>query len=418
MEEQIKEKAILVSLVLNTNLGYDPEESLEELRLLAETAGAEVVGKMIQKRNRRDANFYIGKGKAEELLEICQESNADLVIFDDELSSVQGKKLEELLQVKVIDRTELILDIFAIHARTKQAKLQVELAQHQYNLPRLKRKWTHLERQRGGIGVRGGPGESQIEVDRRLVYKRISNIKNELNDIEKQHKTQRKLRSRKFNVSLIGYTNAGKTTLLNALADEKLYTANQLFATLDTTTRRVDLNGNVEILVSDTVGFIKKLPHQLVASFHATLEEAILSDLLVHVVDISQPHFENQINSVNNVLTELKIRDKEIIMVFNKTDLLGDYDEQINEIFEKYPGSILLSALNNEGMETLTQKLFEIATESKILLSLKIPFDESSILPFLYENGDVESEDYSEDGVKVEVRLPRELFYKVEKFVD
>ncbi|MBN1756103.1 GTPase HflX [bacterium] len=415
--EQSPEKAVLVALVTKRTRTDDPQESLQELELLAETAGAVVLNKVIQKKDRRDSHYYIGKGKLAELAQICQDELADLVIFDDELSPGQVKNLEEYLKIKVLDRTDLILDIFAIHARTKQARLQVELAHLNYNLPRLKRRWTHLERQRGGIGVRGGPGERQIEVDRRQIDHRISSLKKELEEIEKQHRVQRKLRSSKYNISLVGYTNAGKTTLLNALAREELYTADQLFATLDTTTRRVSLNGNLEVLISDTVGFIKKLPHHLIASFHATLEEAIRSDLLIHLVDASHPHFEHHIEAVNKVLTKLNINDKNILLVFNKIDLLEELSAFQSMVDRNYPNSLFISASRGDGLDELKGKLMDFATASKIKLALRIPFSEGKIISFLYDNGEVESEEYLSDHILFKVQLPRELFYMVEDYV-
>lgn len=309
---------MLIGVISKTQPAELAEEYLEELAFLTDTAGAVVKDKVFQRLEHPDSRTYIGKGKLNDVAAYIKEHAIDLAIFDDELTGAQLRNIEEVLKCKVLDRTNLILDIFAKRARTAQAKVQVELAQLRYLLPRLTRMWTHLEKQRGGIGLRG-PGESEIETDRRAIKNKLSVLKQKLEDIERVNQTQRKSRGNVVRVALVGYTNAGKSTLMNLLSKSDVFAENKLFATLDTTVRKVVFE-NIPFLLSDTVGFIRKLPHDLVESFKSTLDEVREADLLIHVVDISHPHFEDQINVVKQTLVELNSADKPQLLVFNKID--------------------------------------------------------------------------------------------------
>lgn len=341
----------------------DYEESLEELKLLAESARLDVRGVIRGRRAKPDAAHFVGAGKVEEIVEACQASEQPLVIFNHELTAAQQRNLEQHLQCRVLDRTGLILDIFAQRARSHEGKLQVELAQMEYLSTRLIRGWTHLERQKGGIGVRGGPGEKQLEMDRRMLRDRVKLLKDKLAKFRQQRAIQRRARQRAnvFSVSLVGYTNAGKSTLFNRLTRAQAYAADQLFATLDTTTRKVFLPGCGEVVLSDTVGFIKQLPHSLVAAFRATLEEAIQADLLLHVVDGASANRDSQVIEVNKVLAEIDAAEIPQVQIFNKIDLSGmepglDRDEY-GRIWR-----VRVSALTGEGMELIRQALVEYAT--------------------------------------------------------
>ncbi|SMO59264.1 GTPase HflX [Solitalea koreensis] len=316
---KIKERAVLIGVITPNETEAQEQEYLEELAFLAETAGADFLKSFTQKLQRPDSKTFVGSGKLEEIIEYINAEQADMVIFDDELSPSQLRNLgREMKDVKILDRSNLILDIFANRAQTAQAKTQVELAQYQYLLPRLTRMWTHLERQRGGIGMRG-PGESQIETDRRIILDKISLLKEKLQKIDKQNATQRRNRGELVRVALVGYTNVGKSTIMNMLSKSEVFAENKLFATLDTTVRKIVI-GNLPLLLSDTVGFIRKLPHHLVECFKSTLAEVREADILIHVVDISHANFEDQINVVNETLKELEALDKEVITVFNKID--------------------------------------------------------------------------------------------------
>ena len=352
-------RAILIGVKLRSNLMHEAEESLQELQQLAETAGIEVVYETIQSRNAPNPTYFIGEGKVEELKPLVEELDADAIIFDEELSPAQNRNLEKALDVATIDRTGLILQVFAQRALTKEARLQVALAQLEYALPRLTRMWTHLSRlATGGGGGRHlrGPGETQLEMDRRWVRRNIGHVRKALESVEKQRHTQRRNRSEKIKVSLVGYTNAGKSTLFNTLTGETVLAEDKLFATLDSTTRKVDLPQKQQILVTDTVGFIKKLPHQLVAAFKATLEEVLEADLLLHIVDVSHPEVEAQIAAVNVVLGELEATDVPMFMVFNKIDRLKS-DEELHILQCQYPDALPISAQRGDGIPALIDAL-------------------------------------------------------------
>lgn len=342
------ESAVLVGLAYGNQSMEDVEVYLDELEFLAKTAGAQTVKIFTQKLKTPDSRYFIGKGKLEEIIDFKEIHDIDMVIFDDDLTGKQTNLLEKEIGVKIVDRSTLILDIFALRAQTAQAKVQVELAQMQYLLPRLRGLWTHLERQRGGIGMRG-PGEQEIETDRRIVRDRINKLKERLEKIDRQNATQRKKRGEMIRVSLVGYTNVGKSTLMNLLTKSEVFAENKLFATLDTTVRKMVI-GAMPFLISDTVGFIRKLPHHLVESFKSTLDEVRESDVLIHVVDISHPQFEDHLKTVNQTLKELGVEEKEVLLVFNKIDLYRDrnFDELLDEETKEEILEQLVIRLNND----------------------------------------------------------------------
>jgi len=350
-------------------------ESLEELAALCQSAGGQIVASVIQAREKFRAGYLFGEGKLHELKSICQTSNAQLVIYDGEFSPSQQEKLEEFLDTAVIDRPALILDIFARHARSREARTQVELAQLEYLLPRLTGHWRHLERQEAAIGTRG-PGETQLETDRRLVGRKIAELKKSLKKIDSDRNTQRKRRSDKVCICLVGYTNAGKSLLFNRLTDENNLVADRLFATLDSTTRRVILTGGHELLLTDTVGFIRKLPVDLIASFRSTLKEATAADLLLHVVDFAASDCENKIGIVNKVLNDIGAEAIDQIVVFNKVDLVNNPDQQRN-IMSKYPGCRFVSALTGEGLEGLKQMLETACSRLTAKLTARVAQNDS-----------------------------------------
>ena len=356
----VPEKALLVAVCPSGQTMERTEEYLAELAFLLETAGGVAMKQVIQKLERPDTRTYVGSGKLEEIKEYKQALEVDFVVFDDELSPAQLRNLEKELECRILDRTTLILDIFAKRARTSTAKTQVELAQLQYMLPRLTRMWTHLERQRGGIGMRG-PGETQIETDRRLIKEKISLLKEQLACIDKQKTLQRKNRESLVRVALVGYTNVGKSTLMNVLSKSDVLAENKLFATLDTTVRKVVV-GNLPFLLTDTVGFIRKLPTQLVESFKSTLDEVVEADLLLHVVDISHPDHEAQMDSVNRTLEEIGAADKPVIMVYNKVDCLGEGCEEGvtgSERGVKGEDVLFVSAATRLNIDVLRQRLYD-----------------------------------------------------------
>ncbi len=414
-------RAILVGIKLRNTLMHETEESLQELQQLAETAGIEVVAVTIQPRNAPNPTYFIGEGKVEEELKpLIEELNADAIIFDEELSPAQNRNLERALEVATIDRTGLILQVFAQRALTKEARLQVALAQLEYALPRLTRMWTHLSRlATGGGGGRHlrGPGETQLEMDRRWVRRNIAHVRKALDAVEKQRHIQRRNRSEKIKVSLVGYTNAGKSTLFNRLTGETVLAEDKLFATLDSTTRKLDLPQKQQILLSDTVGFIKKLPHQLVAAFKATLEEVLEADLLLHVVDVSHPEAEAQIAAVNVVLEELDATDMPMFMVFNKVDRLKSDDEELHILQCQYPDALPISAQRGDGVPALIDALAQRFAERGTDISLCIPYTEGKTLDLLHKYGIVLDTEYTAEAVHVKARLPNRYLKSVSQFL-
>jgi GTP-binding protein HflX len=362
----------------------------------------------MQRRRKPEGATYIGSGKLEELNELVDIHDADLVIFDSDLAPSQTKNLEETLKVRVIDRTELILDIFASRAQTIESRLAVELAQLEYSLPRLKRMWTHLERQGvGGVGLRG-PGEKQLEVDRRLAQKRILDLKSELQTIHRRRQREVSARKTSRTVSLVGYTNAGKSTLLNKLTDSDVYVKDQLFATLDTRTRRWNLPGWGPVLLSDTVGFIRDLPHHLVASFRATLEEATQADLLLHVADAASKNVHDQIAAVFQVLTDLGIREKDTLLVLNKVDTL-EPPESLPILLERYPNAVPISARSGAGLEPLTAAVSDALSKEFFDLTVTMPIGNGRLAAMLAREGEVLSKRYDEATATIHCRVPKHV---------
>jgi GTP-binding protein HflX len=399
-----REKAILVK-VLFPNGDYNPDDPLDEIRGLAKTAGMEVVGGLLQKRPQVDIATYIGSGKVEELKELAAAHEADVAIFDNDLGPAQTRNLEKHLDVKVVDRTEVILDIFATRARTHESHLQVELAQLEYALPRLKRMWTHLSRYKGGIGVRG-PGEKQLEEDRRLVGKRIRDLKLKLEKVQARKEREVAGRGDAPTVSLVGYTNAGKSTLMNALTGAGVLAEDKLFATLDTRTRKWPFRGGGAALLSDTVGFIRNLPHSLVASFKATLEEASQADLLVHVADASSPEAESQIQAVHTVLEELGLADHPTILVLNKVDQVLDRSF-LDVLMAQHPGSIAISASLGDGLERLEIAVRQMLDEHALDAEIVTGVENGRVLAYLAQHARINGRSYDDDKVLLHCRLPR-----------
>jgi GTPase len=395
------EAAFLVGVLMN---GRSTEEHpLDELEGLATTAGAHIVGSLTQRREAPDVTTYLGSGKVKELERLAAASDADVVIFDNDLSPGQTRNLERTIGVKVLDRSELILDIFATRAQTYEARLAVELAQLRYSLPRLKRMWTHLERIKGGIGMRG-PGEKQLEVDRRLVEKRIHDLNAELQSIHRRRERQVASRRDRMAVSLVGYTNAGKSTLMNALTEAGVLAVNKLFATLDTRTRRWQLPGWGPVLLSDTVGFIRDLPHHLIASFKATLEEACQADLLLHVADASSPTAFEQIKAVYGVLEELDIEAKDTLLVLNKIDAAEDRG-QVEMLRARYPNAVPISARRRMGLDKLADVVSRALSRGFVDIDVETGVDNGRLLAYLSANGEVLSRRYNDSRVVVHCRI-------------
>lgn len=424
------ERALLVGVeVFDNKKILSLEQSLAELKRLADTAGFEVVGEVTQKLDRPHPKTFIGSGKVKEVKSIAEELMADVVLFDDELSPRHQRELEELLQkgLRIIDRTALILDIFAQHANTREGALQVELAQYEYRLPRLTRAWTHLVRQAGGgggrtggtagVGLRG-PGETQLEVDRRDIQRRISHLKKELEKVRahrQRHRTRRR-ESRIPIVSLVGYTNSGKSTLLNQISDAEVYVANKLFATLDPTTRRVALADGQQILVTDTVGFIQKLPTTLVASFRATLEEIAEADLLLHVVDVTHPQAYSQAEAVHATLKDIEADEIPSIPVLNKIDRLDD-PERAQKALETFPDAVAVSALRGDGIDVLLQTVKDKLFASYESITVELPYSEGGLISLFHEEGQVDSVENKYEGVFIQGKLPVRYLTKYKKFI-
>jgi len=403
-----RDRAVLagVHLPLAWAGGMGGEADLDELARLVETAGADVVGRVEQRRQRPAPRTFVGKGKLEELQELVADTEATLVVFDNDLSPAQGRNLEQVLDVNVLDRTELILDIFADHASTRQARLQVELAQLQYLLPRLTRLWAHLERQAGGIGTRG-PGETQLETDRRLLGKRIAHLRRQLDDIETTRRTQVRGRDGTFRAALVGYTNAGKSTLMNGITGAGVYVKDQLFATLDATTRRVETDERRHFLLTDTVGFIRRLPHHLVESFKATLQEVGEADLMVHVVDAASEDPEHQIASVNRVLVDIVPGDKPTLMVFNKLDLV-DADLFENRYQRRYPEAVFVAGNTLDGAAELQAAIMSRLMGDERILTLRVPIANLQCLSRFHRTGSVLDQTFEANFCLATLRLTDE----------
>ena len=394
-----KENALLVLVKIKSKKDtINIEEEIEELKNLAISAGANIEGFIVHKQSEYTPKYFLSTGKLEEIKNLVNESQIDLLIFDEDLTSAQQSNLQEKLDAKVIDRTALILDIFSQRARSREGKLQVELAQLNYILPRLRGKRTQLSRLGGGIGTRG-PGEQKLEVDRRKIRKRISQLEGKLNQVSIQRDTQRKNReeSNVFLISLIGYTNSGKSTLLNSITESDVIVKDMLFSTLDSTTRKMHIPETEEILMTDTVGFIEKLPHQLVASFKSTLEEVKKADLLLLVVDCSNPNYSNHIKSVMSVLKEIEVLNKQILLVFNKIDKLEN--KQLKALSIKYKNVSFISALNKIGLEDLYLKIIKIREKQLMKITVKIPYNESKLISFIYNNCKIAGKKYLEDSI-------------------
>ncbi len=405
------ERALLIGAPRKgRNAKHRTAEHLEELARLADTAGAEVVGEVVQQIERPNPATYLGKGKVEELTQTIADKDATLLLFDDELSPSQGKNIEDITGKRVMDRAELILDIFATRARSAEAKMQVELAQLQYMLPRLTRMWAHLEKFRGGIGVRG-PGETQLETDRRLINHRIKVLTQRLTEVQKSREVQRGSRRGEFQASLVGYTNAGKSSILRALSnDPHVFVENRLFATLDPLTREVELADGEDILLTDTVGFVRKLPHQLVASFRATLEEVLEADVLLHVIDVSDSLWEEHRAVVVEVLSELGANHKPVINVFNKSDLLApDELEAVRQrVTTLIPDAVFASSEVEGGLDALSRALLRRLRAERRVVELRVPLSDGRLLAELHRNGDVLAQRTDGDEMIVSVRLTPE----------
>jgi GTPase len=425
-----KERAFLVGVDLRGQNGLlSVEESLAELSLLAETAGLEIVGQVTQRLDQPNVQTFIGPGKVEEVQILAAENQAEIILFDEELSARHLRELERILgsELRVIDRTALILDIFAQHANTREGALQVELAQYEYRLPRLTRAWTHLARQAGGGGGRAGgvggvglrgPGETQLEVDRRDIRRRIDHLKEQLEKV-RTHRQQYRVRRKRSKipvVALVGYTNAGKSTLINHLSDSDVYVADQLFATLDPTTRRVELPGGNMTLFTDTVGFIQKLPTTLVAAFRATLEEIAEADLLVHVVDITHPEAQAQVRAVHDTLGEIEADNIPILTALNKIDRLAD-PEKARTSLTHFPNSVAISALSGEGIEDLLKLVNENLFETYNYLLVFLPYREGGLIAQFHEQGQIDRVEHGEDGVLLKGRIPGRLLAQYTPFI-
>ena len=406
------ERVFLVGVEPKSHSRSDTRDSLAELGELAATAGGEVIGDGLQKVEALNPATFIGGGKAAEFADFCRRHDVDTVIFDDDLSPAQSRNLEKIFNCKILDRTALILDIFARRARTREGKLQIELAQLQHLLPRLTRFWGHLSRQAGGIGMRGGEGESQLESDRRKVQERIDRIIRDLDTVRRQRSTQRagRQRSQWPLASIVGYTNAGKSTLLNALTGSNVLVKDILFATLDPATRRLRLPTNQNVLLTDTVGFIRKLPHGLVEAFKATLEEVVQADLLLHVVDISHSQVEEQIQAVNAVLAEIGAGGKPTIMVLNKLDRLNPdgtgASGALNRLQENHPHSVAISATTGEGIPSLLAEIGTQLRPKREFLVLRVPHEQSAVIARLHKVGQVIESSYRGPKARFKVRIP------------
>ncbi len=415
-----REKAFLVGVILKGSSRVQIEEQLEELKFLADTAGADIIGKFTQNRSRPDPATFIGKGKAETIINQASELDCNLIIFNDDISPTQIKNLQKIAgeTTKVIDRTGLILDIFTKHAKTKEAKTQVQLAQLEYFLPRLTRIWTHLERQMGGIGTRAGAGETQIEIDRRLIRNQIAKLKRELTAIDKQRKVQNHRRVNAFRIALVGYTNAGKSTLMNALTDADVLVQDQLFATLDTTTRKLEnIEVGIPVLLSDTVGFIRNLPHNLIASFRSTLGEIRDVDLLLKVFDASSGNIHEHIDTVEEVLKEMDMPNKTNIIVLNKIDAITD-PQQLSGLKTRFKEASFISSLKNIGLKELSDRIEKTITSEFQKDVFHLSFKQTKLLDTIYTLTRVLKKKSDYNGIRLEVEGNRESLDKIRQIIE
>lgn len=418
MQENNRERAILVGVVHGKQDRDLVDEYMDELALLADTAGADILARIVQERYSIDPATFIGKGKAAQLGELAKNYKSDLIIFDDDLSPAQVKNLEEICDKKILDRSGIILDIFSRRAKTREAKTQVELAQLKYLLPRLTRRWTHLSRQTGGAGIGlRGPGETQLEVDRRLVRRRITVLSRELENISKQRTNRRRRRKDLFNVALFGYTNVGKSTLMNTLTTADVLVENRLFATLDPTVRILEHTGSNKILLIDTVGFVRKLPHHLVASFKSTLEETVEADLLIHVVDASHKHFRDQMAVINSVIKDLKIDHQPVIHVFNKIDLVNDKN-LLKELRSEFENSYLISAKRGIFIEELKKEIIRRASAKNIHVKFRLTQSGQAEIGSIYSWAKVLNWEYNDGFIDLEIQFPTYLKNKYQNLVE
>jgi GTPase len=416
--QKTEERALLIGLEKQGISKWDLQDSLDELRELASSAGAKVVDTVTQKLPKPTAPYYIGRGKAESIKESCQDQHVTSVIFDDELSPAQGRNLENLFARKVLDRTQLILDIFAQRARSREGRLQIELAQLQYLLPRLTRMWHHLSRQTGGIGTRG-PGETQLEVDRRRVQERIARLERELESVRKTRAIQRQGRKRRQwpVAAVVGYTNAGKSTLLNLLTGADVVAEDKLFATLDPTTRSFVLPNKQRVLLTDTVGFLRKLPHTLIESFKATLEEVSEADLLIHIADLSHPRVDEQMDAVDQVIKELDAYGKQTLLVFNKIDNLPNR-ELVDSYLKRLPGSVAISARAGEGVNKLVEALEHALSSWRLRSRFRIPANESALIAEIHRVGHVVELRYEGSDALIVAHVPPDLAQKLDRYAE
>ncbi|NOZ74887.1 MAG: GTPase HflX [FCB group bacterium] len=399
-----RENAILVGVIHGHNDAEKVQLHMDELALLADTAGADIAGRVVQKLSRINPSFFVGKGKAEQIVHQAQELNCQLIIFDDDLNPGQVKNFQKLSEsIKVIDRSALILDIFRKHAKTRESKTQVELAHLQYLLPRLTRMWTHLERQMGGIGTRAGAGETQIEVDRRLIRNRIAHLKKELVRIGKERTIQTKRRENGFRVALVGYTNAGKSTLMNALTGAEVYIQDQLFATLDTTVRKVQLDESRIFFLSDTVGFIRKLPHHLVASFRSTLAEVTHADLILIVLDASSTQLQEHLDTIMSVLKDLEADRENHVLILNKIDLIDDA-HHVQRLRNQFPEAIMVSARNHLRLDKLLLSVAGKIDQRFITAEVEIPFHQGKNIALAQDGVEVLHREVSASGIRLTIR--------------
>ena len=411
------EKAITVGVILPGINESEVQNHLDEMDLLADTAGAEVVGRVTQRLSKINPSFFVGKGKAEQIINQAKMLNVNLIIFDNELSPAQIKNYHKLADdIKIIDRSGLILDIFQKHAQTREAKTQVELAFCQYLLPRLTRQWTHLERQMGGIGTRAGMGETQIEIDRRLIRNRISKLKKDLKRIDRERETQSQRRKNEFRVALVGYTNAGKSTLFNALTGADVHIQDQLFATLDTTIRQLDLGNSHQVLLSDTVGFIRKLPHNLVASFRSTLKEVLEANLVLMVLDASSSIMVEHLETIRDVLSELGAGPIPEISVLNKIDLITDKN-MVKKLQRQFPDAVAVSALQHLRLNELRSKILRIMEDDYETVDLQIPYEYGKIIAQVQDGVEVLERVYDDQGIRLKIRGNKNRIEKILKTV-